>query len=221
MTEVYLENIADTKLLIDEVAQEMTDGYDMLDRVEVSLKASVPTENEMKRYSSLVFKFEDLYTRLETAKSQHKDKGKDFLLAVKTACSGLLILAELCKEGKDVFLRNTLLSAIFNSVNSIYDLVNDTNKSVEISQASFVTTRLVQYSSLDKVLVKNLQTFRHVCNNAIRDIAMIMGKPFSVAMVMEVVDAIELATKQIEEFVTKLNDNHVEQVRVLGQILSV
>lgn len=221
VTDEYLDKIKQTKEEINEVEEEISERYKIIDRVEIALKAAIPSENEMKRYSSLTFKFEDLFTRLELAKSQIKDKDKDFTMAINTAVNGLLILAKIGQEGKDVFMRNTLLSAVFNSVNGIYDLVDNKNKSVELSQIKFVTSRLVRYSLLNNSLTKNLQTFRHVCNNAIRDVAMYMGKPFNLATMVDIVDTIDLAIRQIQELVNKLNENHVEQTRLLSDILNV
>lgn len=221
VTDEYLEQIKLVKQDIEEIEVEIAERYKIIDRVEIALKAAIPSENEMKRYSGLAFKFEDLYVRLELAKSQINNKDKDWLTAINTAITGLMVLAKISQEGKDVFMRNNLLSAIFNSVNGIYDLVDNKNKSVELSQINFVTTRLVKYSSLNNSLTKNLQTFRHVCNNAIRDIAMMMGKPFSLKTMLEIVDTIDLAIKQIQDIVNVLNTNHLEQSRLLGDIMNI
>jgi len=221
VTSEYLENISIVKNKIEEVEELNDERYKILDRVEVALKAAIPSENEMKRYSGIAFKFEDLYVRLELAKSQIKDKDKDFVTAIDSAILGLGVLINLALEGKDVFMRNSLLSAVFNCVNGIYDLVDNKNKSVELSQIKFVTTRLVKYSLQNNTLVKDLQTFRHVCNNIIRDVAMMMGKPFSVGTTLEINETIDLAIKQVEELVNTINANHVEQTRLLGDILNV
>jgi hypothetical protein len=221
VTSEYIDKIDAAKNSINAIEEEIAERYKILDRVEVALKAAIPTENEMKRYTGLAFKYEDLYVRLELAKSQIKDKDKDFVLAIDTAILGLGVLINLALEGKDIFMRNSLLSAVFNCVNGIYDLVDNKNKSVELSQIKFVTTRLVKYSLLNNTLMKDLQTFRHVCNNTIRDVAMMMGKPFSLKTMLEINDTIDISIKQIEELVNTINDNHVEQTRILGDILNV
>ena len=221
VTDEYLEQIKLTKQDIEEIELEIAERYKIIDRVEIALKAAIPSESEMKRYSGLAFKFEDLYVRLELAKSQINNKDKDWLTSINTAITGLMVLAKLSQEGKDIFMRNNLLSAVFNSVNGIYDIVDNKNKSVELSQINFVTTRLVKYSNLNNSLTKNLQTFRHVCNNTIRDIAMMMGKPFSLRTMLEIVDEIELSIRQIQDILDVLNNNHVEQTRLLGDIMNV
>ena len=175
----------------------------------------------MKRYSNLAFKFEDLFVRLELAKSQLKKTDKAFVAGINTAITGLGALVNLALDGKEVFMRNNLLSGIFNCVNGIYDIVENKNKSIELSQIKFVTTRLVKYSALNATLNKDMQTFRRVCNNAIRDIAMMMGKPFSIATMKDIVDTIELAIEQVKELVATLNKNHSEQTKVLGDILNI
>ena len=217
----YLTNIKNTKKLVEDIENKITDRYKIIDRVDVAVKAAIPLESEMKRYSSLAFKFEDLYVRLDLAKSQIKDKNPDFLQGLKTAMAGLKVLIQLAQEGKDIFMRNSLLSAVFNCVNGVYDLVEESNKSVELKQIKFVTTRLVNYSFKNNVFVKDLQTFRHVCNNAIRDIAIFMGRPFSVGTMLEIVEAIELAIKQVQELVETVNKNHVEQSQLLSEILNI
>lgn len=221
VTNEYLEKIQNVIGSINAVEEIITERYKIIDRVEAALKGAIPTESEMKRYSSLAFKFEDLYVRLELAKSQIKNKDKDFVLAIDSAILGLGVLINLAIEGKDVFMRNSLLSAVFNCVNGIYDLVDNKNKSVELSQIKFVTTRLVKYSLLNNSFTKDLQTFRHVCHNTIRDIAMMMGKPFSIGTMLEINDTIELSIKQVEELINTINENHIEQTRVLGDILNV
>lgn len=219
--EEYLTKIGLVVNAINEVEEEITERYKILDRVEVALRGAIPSENELKRYTSLSFKFEDLYVRLELAKSQVKDKNKDFVTAINTAIRGLGVLINLGYEGKDVFVRNSLLSAVFNSVNGIYDLVDDENKSVELTQIKFVTTRLVQYSQLNNVFMKDLQTFRHICNNVIRDVAIMMGKPFNLKTMLEIIDTIDLAIKQVQEVVDTLNKNQVTETQLLGDILNV
>lgn len=219
--EEYLTKIGLVINAINEIEEEITERYKMLDRVEVALKGAIPSENELKRYTSLSFKFEDLYVRLELAKSQIQDKNKDFVLAINTAIRGLGVLINLGNEGKDVFVRNSLLSAVFNSVNGIYDLVDDENKSVELTQIKFVTTRLVQYSQLNNVFVRDLQTFRHICHNVIRDVAIMMGRPFNLKTMLEIIDTIDLAIKQVQELVDTLNKNQVTETQLLGDILNV
>lgn len=221
VTEEYLQKIKSVIKSINDIELEITDRYKILDRVENALKETIPTENEMKRYSALAFKFEDLYVRLELAKAQLKKHDEAFVVAIDTAIMGLGALVNLSLDGKDVFMRNNLLSGIFNCVNGIYDIVDNKNKSVELSQIKFVTTRLVKYSSLNATLNKDMQMFRRVCNNAIRDIAMMMGKPFSIDTMGEIVKAIDLAIEQVKELVETLNRNHVEQTKVLGDILNI
>lgn len=219
--EEYLTKISLVVSAINEVEEKISERYKILDKVEVALRGAIPGESELKRYTSLSFKFEDLYVRLELAKSQIKDKDKDFKTAINTAIVGLGVLINLGLEGKDVFVRNSLLSGIFNSVNAVYDLVDNDNKSVELTQIKFVTTRLVQYSSLNKTFVKDLQTFRRICNNVIRDIAIMMGKPFNLKTMLDIVDNIDLSIKQVQELVDTLNKNQVEQSQLLGDILNV
>ncbi len=217
----YLEKIEDTIELVNKVGNDISERYNMLDRIDASLRSAIPGESEMKRYSGLVFKFEDLYVRLDLAKHQIKNQDKDFTTALKAAMAGLRVLSHYAGEGKELFIRNSLLSMVFNSVNSIYDLVDTKNKSLELTQVKFVTSRLVKYSLLNSNFVTDLRTFRHVCNNTIRDVAIMMGREFNLQTMVQIVETIELATHQIEELLKTLNENHVEQSHLLGDILNV
>lgn len=221
VTGEYLASIKTSIERINEIEEVISDRYKILDRVENALKTAIPSENEMKRYSSISFKFEDLYVRLELAKSQVVNKDKDFVKAINTAIMGLGVLINLGLEAKDVFMRNTLLTAIFNSTSGIFDLVENENKSVELTLINFVTTRLVQYSMLDNNFTKDMQLYRHVANTAIRDIAMMMGKPFSIATMLDIIETIDIAIKQIQELVDTVNKNHEEQTLLLGDIFNI
>lgn len=217
----YLAKIEATVEFVNKVAQDIGDRYNMLDRIDASLRSAIPGESEMKRYSALTFKYEDLYVRLALAKSQIKNKDKDFETALKGAMIGLKVLSHLASEGKELFMRNSLLSMVFNCVNGIYDLVDTKNKSLELAQVKFVTSRLVKYSLLNSNFVTDLRTFRHVCNNVIRDIAIMMGRPFNLQTMIEINETIELAISQIEELISTISNNHVEQSELLGDILNV
>lgn len=221
VTDEYIENINSSIAKINQIEEDITIRYKMIDKIENALNSAIATESELKRYSSISFKFEDLYVRLELAKSQIKKQDKDFASALNTAILGLGVLINLGLEGKDVFMRNNLLSAVFGCVNGIYDIVENDNRSVELSQISFVTARLVQYSKSNNIFTKDLQTFRRVCNNAIRDIAMMMGKPFNLQTMLQIVDAIELTINQVQELLNTLNANHEEQTRQLGDIFNI
>ena len=221
VTGEYIESINNSIKLINDIEEDITQRYKMLDKVENALRSAIATESELKRYSGISFKFEDLYVRLELAKSQIKKQDKDFALALRTAITGLGVLVNLGLEGKDVFMRNNLLSAVFGCVNGIYDIVENENRSIELSQISFVTGRLIQYSKSNSIFTKDLKTFRHVCNNAIRDIAMMMGKPFNLQTMLEIVETIQLTIIQVQDLLDTLNKNHEEQTRQLGDIFNI
>jgi len=201
----YLQRINATIDLVSEVAQEISDRYDMLDRIEASLQSAIPSESEMKRYTALSFKYDDLHTRLELARSQIKNKDKDFDVAIKGAMVGLKVLSHLSKECKELFIRNSLLSMVFNCVNGIYDLVDTKNKSLELSQVKYVTSRLVKYSLLNSNFMTDLKTFRHISNNTIRDVAIMMGRPFNLQTMIDIVESIELSISQLEGLIETLN----------------
>lgn len=221
VTEEYLTKIDVSVAFVNELEQKITERYKMVDNAEIALKGAMPSESELKRYSNLAFKFEDLYVRLELARSQIDKKDTDFRVAIKTAILGLGVLVNQALIGKDVFMRNSLLSAVFNSATAIYDLVEDKNKSAELTKIDFVTVRLEKYSRLNQGFLKDLQTFRRVCNNIIRDVAIMISKPFSLKTMLEVIDSINLSIEQIDQMIATLKNNHEEQSRMVSDILNV
>jgi len=60
-----------------------------------------------------------------------------------------------------------------------------------------------------------------VCNNTIRDVAMMMGKPFNLRTMVDIVENIQLSIEQLQELIKTLDENHVEQTRVLSDIFNI
>jgi hypothetical protein len=50
---------------------------------------------------------------------------------------------------------------------------------------------------------------------------MMMGKPFSIDTMGDIINTISLAIDQVKELVETLNRNHIEQTKVLGDILNI
>lgn len=223
----YIARISDTIDKINSVENEITNNYKILDNLEANLKYAIPMEEELKRYSALAFKFQELLVRLELAKSQLKSKdnskeqNKDYNNAINTSVTGLGILVNISQECKDVFVRNNLLMALFNSVNAIYDIVDNPNKSIEISQIKFVTSKLSEYSVLNANLNKELVSFRQIANNTIRDIAITMGKPIDLSGLADIIDSIETTSVQLEKILDVLKSNLSQQIQILNDILNI
>lgn len=223
----YITRISNVVNKINSVENDITNNYKILDKLEANLKYAIPMEEELKRYSSLAYKYQELLVKLEVAKSQliskenSREQNKDTNSAIKTAVTGLSLLVNISKECKDLFVRNNLLMALFNSVNVIYDIVDNPNKSIEISQIKFVTSRLSEYSILNANLNKELVSFRQIANNTIRDIAITMGKPIDLNGIADIIDSIELTSTRLEQILEGLKNNHTNQTKILNEILNI
>lgn len=221
VTENYFAKIdaLNHKLLL--VQNRISDLYKIYDKVENVLKTALPSEDEMKKYTTLSFKFQDLSVRLELAKSQVNKGDKEFKAAFDSAVAGLSVIIQTFVQAKDLFIRQSLMTAIFNVVNSIYDIVDEKNKSIELSQIKFVTNKLAEYSILSASFNKDLLTLRHVGNNGIRDLAIMMGKPFNYDGMLEILSAIDLAINQLNHLYDLLDKNLQEQIQLLTDILAI
>ena len=217
----YFKSIQNVTKAINDMSQKIADRYHTLDKVEDALKTAIPSENEMKRYSQVIFKFNDLSTRLTLAREQVDRKDKDFITIINTAIKGLGVLMQQSMEGKDLFMRNSLLTAVFNSVNAMYDLVDNENNSTEITQVYFVTHKLSEYTTTNAIYTKELMEFRKACNNVIRDVSITMGKPLTPKGVVDLIGYIDVAIQQLDIELKVLDTNNRKQVDMLGAILRV
>ncbi len=217
----YFKSIQATTKAINDMSQKIADRYHTLDKVEDALKVAIPSENEMKRYTQVIFKFNDLSTRLTLAREQIDKKDKDFITIINTAIKGLGVLMQQAIEGKDLYMRNSLLTATFNSVNAMYDLVDNDNNATEITQVYFVTNKLSEYTTVNGIYTKELMEFRKACNNTIRDISITMGKPLTARGVVELIGYIDVAIQQLDIELKVLDTNNRKQVDLLGAILRV
>ena len=50
---------------------------------------------------------------------------------------------------------------------------------------------------------------------------MMMGKPFNLRTMVDIVENIQLSIEQLQELIKTLDENHVEQTRVLGDIFNI
>jgi len=221
VTENYFTQMKVWDERLEAVKNRITELYKIYDKVESVLKSAIPSEDEMKKYTTLSFKYQDLSVRLALAKSQVNKKDKAFKTAFDAGVAGLGVIINTYVQAKDLFIRQSLATAIFNVVNSIYDLVEEKNKSIELSQIKFVTGKLAEYSILSASFNKDLLTLRHVGNNGIRDIAIMMGKPFNYDGMLEILKTIELAIDQTNHLYDILNKNLQEQIQLLTDILTI
>ena len=181
----------------------------------------IETDEDMSKYTSLGFKFQDLRNRLEISKSQVLKDDKIMMELLDTAVTGLGVLIKFAVSSKDVYMRNSMLHSILNCVTEMHEIVDGANKDMESSQIAFLNTRLGEYSNANTALDNDMTTFRHVAKNAIRDISIMMSKTLKISSVREIVDYLDITLKQLEQLLNNINKKHEEQAQILQDILKI
>lgn len=221
VTENYFGQIENSIAKVNKLEENITKHYKVLDQLENALKTAIPTEDDMKKYSSLAFKFQELLVRLELAKSQVNKSDKELNKLINTVVMGLGTLVRYAVEIKDLYLRNAMLGATFRAVNALNDFATNVNKSVELSKIKFVTDKLAKYSTQEQAFTGDLLTYRRVCNNAIRDISIIMGKAITDKGLMDIADLLDITIKQLEHLEESLVTNNNQQVETMRSIMEI
>ena len=221
MNDQYLNGIEAGNARVNAIKEGIEEYRKILDSLEVAFKSAIPTEAEMKKYSSVKHRFQDLQNRLEVSASQLVNKDKALKELIDTAKTGLEALTEVYTEGKDLFMRNNLMTAVFATVTCLYNLTENDDRDIEKSQKKFVSERLEDYSIRNSSLLKDLTTFRRVGDDAIRDIAIVLGKPLSTETLYEMLEVQELAINQSNQMFDMLDKNHQKQLDLLTTILSM
>ncbi len=220
MNDQYLAGINEAQLRLKKMKERVEEYRKKIDNVELAFKSAIPTESEMKKYSSIKHRLQDLENRLEIAGSQmQKDSASKEVLSLAKA--GLSTLVEIFTEGKDLFMRNNLMSGIFASVSSLYNLGENEDKVLEKSQKKFISEKLEDYASRNASLNKDLTTFRKIGDEVIRDVAIVLGKKVSNDTLYEMAEIQELAINQSNQLLEMMRTNHSKQLEILDGILSV
>lgn len=205
----------------NQIDENISKKYDIVDKLIVTLKTAIPSESEMKRFSNIAYKFQELSVKLAMTKVQMEKKNKDISSALNTATAGLDLLVKLVMDGKEIFVKNSLMSAMFNSVNNIYDLVDREDKLKEIEDIKMVTTSLAKYSVISDDFQKGLVDFRKIARDGLSAIAIMMGKEYDGKGLVEIVDKINETFSGIQSCFDKLKDSNGQQAELLKDILLV
>lgn len=216
----YRTRIENEKLKLDNLKLKLEKHRKVVEGVELAFRSSIPTEAELKKYSSIKHRLQDLQNRLDIASSQVvlDADGKELVGVNK---SGLDSLAQIYADGKDVFMRNTLMSGIFSSVNALYSLGENSDKVIERSNKKFIGAKLLDYSIKNASLQKDLRTFRRIGDEVIRDIAIILGKPITLSNLKEMAEIQELAVHQSSQMLEMIEKNHKNEIELLTSILNI
>ncbi|MBE5739041.1 MAG: hypothetical protein E7354_04885 [Clostridiales bacterium] len=220
MNDQYLAGIKVAQARVKALKERVEEYRKTVENLDLAFKSSIPTESEMKKYSSIKHRLQDLQNRLEISGGQiAKDKDTKEILSVAKA--GLDTLVEIFTEGKDLFMRNNLMSGVFASLNCIYNLGENEDKELEKSQRKFISEKLEDYSIRNASMLKDLTTFRRVGDEAIRDIAIVLGKPLSAATLYEMAEIQELAINQSNQMFEMIDKSHRKQLELLLSIINI
>lgn len=216
----YRVRIEDSKLKLNGIKEKLENHRKIVEGVELAFRSSIPTESELKKYSSIKHRLQDLQNRLEIAGSQVvlNADGKELVSVNK---SGLETLVQIYTDGKDVFMRNTLMAGMFSSVNALYSLGENPDKVIERANKKFIGAKLLDYSIKNSSLQKDFRTFRRVGDEVIRDIAIILGKPITLSNLKEMAEIQELAVHQSSQILEMIEKSHKSEVELLTSILNI
>ena len=217
----YSTQIENSISKVNEVEEKIAKHYKVLDQLEISLKTAIPSEDDLNKYSSLGYKFQELLVKLELSKSQARKSEKELLKTIDTAEYGLGTLTKYASELKDLYLRNSMLTAIFRAVNDLNDFATSQNKATQLNQINFVADRLSKYSEKEQAFSSDMLAYRKISNNLIRDISITLGKPIIITRLFEIIDMIDIAIKQIDTLQEKLEANHKEQITYMKSIMEM
>ncbi len=216
----YRSKIDDEKIKLDALKLKVERHRKIVEGVEMAFRSAIPTETELKKYSSIKHRLQDLQNRLAIAGSQVvlNNDTKELLDANK---AGLETLVQIYIDGKDLFIRNTLMSGVFSSVNALYSLGENKDKAIEKSNKKFIGAKLLEYSIQNSSLQKDLRTFRRIGDEVVRDVAIVLGKPITLSNLKEMAEIQELAVHQSSQMLEMLDKNHKNEVELLTSILNI
>lgn len=209
--------ITETNLIDEDIAKK----FDIVDKLIVTLKTAIPSESEMKRFSNIAYKFQELAIKLDMTKVQMQQKNKDIVAGINTASTGFRLLVKEVMDGKELFIKNSLMSAMFNSVNIIYDLVDREDKLKEIDDIKMVTNNLARYSIISNDFQKGLIEFRKIAREGLASIAIMMGKEYDGKGLMEIIGQVNETLVGVQDCLGKLKVSNAEQVELLKEVLFV
>lgn len=219
VSDSYLSQIEYSVDRINDIEKRITEHYKVLDMLENALKTAVPSEEELKRYSAVIFKVQELLVKLEQNKTQMTKDEKKLKYTNKTAKTGLQAILTYAKEIKDIFMRNSMVVAIFRAVDALEDFATDQNKAIRLKNMQNLTTKISKFNDLQKDFNNNLVTYRRISNDLIRDISITLGKGVNEDSMLSVVDLINTNLTQLQKLSESLQDNNSKQIEVLSSIL--
>ena len=221
ITDFYTKQIDRLIKDTDNNNEDISNKFDIVDKLMTTLKTAIPSENELKRFSNIAYKFQELAVKLDMTKVQMEVKNKDVTKGINTATAGFRLLVSEIMTGKEVYVKNSLMSAMFNSINIMYDLVDKEDKLKEIPDIKLVTNNLNRYSYLSNDFQKGIIEFRKIARDGLSALAIMMGKEYDGAGLVEIIEKTNETLKDIQDCLDKLGISNNEQSEILKEVLSV
>ena len=221
ITDFYTKQIDRLIKDTDNNNEDISNKFDIVDKLMTTLKTAIPSENELKRFSNIAYKFQELAVKLDMTKVQMEVKNKDVTKGINTATAGFRLLVSEIMTGKEVYVKNSLMSAMFNSINIMYDLVDKEDKLKEIPDIKLVTNNLNRYSYLSNDFQKGIIGFRKIARDGLSALAIMMGKEYDGAGLVEIIEKTNDTLKDIQDCLDKLGISNNEQSEILKEVLSV
>lgn len=217
----YGERIAQEIDALTSLQEKMTAHYKVLDQLDISLKTAIPNEENLSKFSSIVHKFQELSVRLELNKSQPEKPSKEVLQTLNTAVMGLRMASKFADDFKELYLRNSMLTAIFRAINDLNDFATSENKAEQLNQINYITAKLGKYDELEKTFSQTGVNYRKMANDVIRNISIVISKTINCTNLFEVIDMIDALAKQFETLYDELQNNHKQQVEIMKEIITL
>lgn len=218
LSDSYINQIDESITRLNNLKEKISAHYDVLDKLETALKSAIPTENEMKKYSSITFKLQEISVKLDMAKSQVSKDDKENLTLINTIKSGLKTMIAYAIDTKDLFMRNSLMTASYKAVNAMYDIVDGNGDLVQIK---LVTDKLTNYNEVYNEFADGLVEYRKTGNNLIRDLSIVLGRQVNGVNLLEMIRILDAGIKQIDTLFDSLNINNTKQKELLESILAL
>lgn len=219
VTRSYVDQIDYSIDRINAIETKITEHYKVLDMLENALKPAIPAEEELKRYSAVTFKVQELIIKLEQNKTQMTSADKDLKVANKGAKIGLETILTYSKEIKDIFVRNSMIVAIFKAVDALVNFAESSNKAMAFEKMQKLTAKISKFSELEQKFRDDLVIYRRLSNDLVRDISITLGKGVTEDAMVSIVDLIDKYLTQMETLSQNLNQNNQKQIEVLRTIL--
>ena len=219
VTEEYVSAIDAAIAKINQLEEEIAERYKKLDLLNSSLKSSIPTDGELKKYSAVPFKFQELSNKLDNARSTINDTEIKTLMS--TMGQGLKSLVSAGEDLKELYMRNALVSATFKTMDVILDFAESENKGEHLKKMLTLNSELQKYSKLSLDMAEDFLKCRTIANDATRNIALTMCKNYTKTSLKDISKQIETCYEGMDEILNRLENNNKVEIEIIKSILSL